>query len=332
MVEKNKLLVEYSNKIFDIPIEKIETNELNPRERFVESEEDELIESILSKGILNPIVVFKRKEDGKYVLLDGERRYRACLKLNIKNIPAHVLVREPNPLENLSMMFHIHNIRKEWTDFAISISLKIVIEEMGKDIHNLKTSDIKELKKVTSLSTYKLKKYLKFYEYDDDVIKIFLDSEKKEKPDKGVDPDILGEMHRPIVQIKNLMPKLIAKYPVKKIIQSCIQKKANNVIETNKEFRLFSKALTAAEKGDIRKDVLEEKIEEFIIKPNISPKDVYASTSKVLYQVKDILKHSENLYVDISDLNIKQTSKDELSELKVKLSKLIKLIQEKILR
>ncbi|HLD06321.1 MAG TPA: ParB/RepB/Spo0J family partition protein, partial [Candidatus Nanoarchaeia archaeon] len=173
MAETNKLIVEYLDKIYDLPLEKLVPNPNNPREKFVESEEDELIESILSKGILNPIIVYKRKDDGKYVLLDGERRYRACLKLNIKTIPAHVLVREPTTLENISMMFHIHNVREEWTNFAIAISLKKVVEEMGRNIHKLNTSDIRELKKVTSLSEYKLRKYLKFYDYHDDVIKLF---------------------------------------------------------------------------------------------------------------------------------------------------------------
>ena len=230
------------------------------------------------------------------------------------------------------MMFHIHNVREEWTDFAISLSLERVIGEMGKDVHKLNPSDIKELKKVTSLSEYKLKKYLRFHYYEKDVINIFLESEKKEKPDKGVDSDILSEMHKPLVQMEKLMPNLIKKYPVKKIIRSCIQKKANNIIETNKEFRLFSKALTAVKKKEIRAEVLEKNIEEFITKPQVTPQDVYSSTSEVLYQVKGIIKHSDSLFKDINNLNMRQISKVELSQLKKNLNKLIKIVQEKILK
>ena len=56
---------QYKDRIQNIPISQIETNTLNPRKRFVEDESDALIESILSKGLLNPIIVFKRKEDNK---------------------------------------------------------------------------------------------------------------------------------------------------------------------------------------------------------------------------------------------------------------------------
>ena len=59
--------VEYKEKIVDIPLSQIELNNMNPRKRFVDSEEDVLIESILSKGLLNPIIVYKRKKGQQYV-------------------------------------------------------------------------------------------------------------------------------------------------------------------------------------------------------------------------------------------------------------------------
>ncbi len=76
-------LIEYKDKIEELSIDKIEPSDWNPRERFDEEKEDELIESILAKGILNPLVVYKKKGENKYVILDGERRYRACRKINI---------------------------------------------------------------------------------------------------------------------------------------------------------------------------------------------------------------------------------------------------------
>jgi ParB family transcriptional regulator, chromosome partitioning protein len=329
MAEKNKLLIEYYSQIYDIPLSKIEVNNLNPREKFIEPEEDELIESILSKGILNPIIVYKNK-DGKHIILDGERRYRACSKLNIKTIPTHVLKREPSTIENISMMFHIHNVREEWTDFAISLSLKRIVEEMGKKINKLNISEIRELKKITSLSEYKLKKYLKFHDYPTEVINIFLESEMKEKPDTGVDPDILSEMHRPLKEIKAQMPEVIEKYPIKRIIKACIEKKADNVITTNKEFRLISQALSASKKGEIRKEVLKDKIIDFIEKKEVSPQDIYSSTSETLYQVKEILKQIEKLHKKIENLDMGKITKMEHQKLRAELIPLIEMVNHKI--
>ena len=157
--------VEYKEKIVDIPLSQIELNNMNPRKRFVDSEEDVLIESILSKGLLNPIIVYKRKKGQQYVILDGERRFRAFRKLNKKEISCHAREKEPTELENLSMMFHLHNVREEWTDFAIAQTLVKVVYEMGKDLEHLKRQDKLELSKITSLSEYKINKYLIFYDY-----------------------------------------------------------------------------------------------------------------------------------------------------------------------
>ena len=86
-MKKSKIeFVEYKEKIINIPLPHIEINILNPRKRFVDTEEDVLIESILSKGLLNPIIVFRRKKDGKYVILDGERRFRAFKELKQKEL------------------------------------------------------------------------------------------------------------------------------------------------------------------------------------------------------------------------------------------------------
>src|SRR5690606_13597618 len=126
-------------------------------------EEDELIQSIIEKGILNPIIVYKKSGEDKYVILDGERRYRASKKLNnITELPARVLSNEPDKLEGLSIMFHIHHVQKDWTQFAISMTLIEIIKEKGMDPQKLSGQDKKELVKITSLSEYKINKFLIF--------------------------------------------------------------------------------------------------------------------------------------------------------------------------
>jgi len=330
MEKKIESLIGYNNKIQNLDLSQIETNLLNPRKRFIEREEDELIESIISKGILNPIIVFKKNGKDRYVILDGERRYKACKKLNIQTIPVRVLKRAPTLLENLSLMFHIHNVREEWTEFSLSFTIRRIIEEMGKNIKKLTNLDIQELSKITSLSTYKIRKYLKFQEYPQEIIKIFLDSEIKEKPDEGVDPDILTEMHRPLKQMQNQMPELLDKYPISKIIKVCIKKKANDIIKKNKEFRLLSKSLLAEKRGEIRKDLLKDKIISFIENIEITPEKIYLDTAEIIYQLKSIIEDSEKLYDGVKNVNLKKLTNEEKEELIKKLRELVKLIEAKL--
>ena len=321
---------QYKDRIQNISMAQIETNTLNPRKRFVEDESDALIESILSKGLLNPIIVFKRKIDNKYIILDGERRYRAFSKINNKEISCHVLEDEPNDLENLSLMFHIHNVREEWTDFAIAQTLIKVIDEMGKSIETLTRPDRLELAKTTSLSEYKIKKYLVFYDYPQNIIDKFLLSETADQPTKGMDPDILSEMHSPIKIIEKELPNFLAKYSKEQIIDACIDKKANDVIKTNRDFRLLTKSLNAMKKGYVRKEVIFEKLEAFMNELSVTPTSIFEDTSETVYQVDSILKKTEVLIKEVQNLNLNQVTKDEKTQIKDFIEKLSLILSNKL--
>lgn len=321
---------QYKDKIQTIPLTQIETNPLNPRKRFVDIESDTLIESILAKGLLNPIIVFKRKRDNKYIILDGERRFRAFQQVNYKEIACHVLENEPSELENLSLMFHIHNVREEWTDFAIAQTLLKVIKEMGKSVSHLERNDKLELGKLTSLSEYKINKYLVFFDYPQTIIDKFLDSETREEPIKGMDPDILLEMHSPLKLIEQQIPEFFKKYSKEKIIDACVKKKANDIIKTNRDFRLLTKSLNAVKSGNVRKEVIFEKLEAFVRDLEVTPTSIFEETSETVYQVDSILKKTEVLIKEVQNLNLNQVTREERRQIKDYLEKLSHILKTKM--
>ena len=321
---------QYKDRIQNIPLSQIETNPLNPRKRFVDDEADTLIESILSKGLLNPIIVYKRQRDNKYIILDGERRFRAFKQVNFKEISCHVLEKEPSDLENLSLMFHIHNVREEWTDFAIAQTLIKVIKEMGKQINKLDRPDKLELAKLTSLSEYKINKYLLFFDYPQSIIDRFLDSETSDEPIKGMDPDILSEMHGPLKLIEKELPEFLKKYSKEKIIDACINKKANDIIKTNRDFRLLTKSLQAMKNGNVRKEVIFEKLESFVKELEVTPISIFEETSETVYQIDSIIKKTEILIKEVQNLNLNQITKDEKKQIKDYLEKLSLILKTKM--
>ena len=72
-----------------VPVDKIKPNPAQPRSRFDDVTLDELTISILEVGVLQPVIV-NAKEDGSYVLVAGERRWRAVKKAGLATIPAVV--------------------------------------------------------------------------------------------------------------------------------------------------------------------------------------------------------------------------------------------------
>ena len=68
------------------------------RTRNVEKRIDELAESIRKVGLLNPIIVYQR-DDGKYEVLTGQRRFLAHVKLETDTILAAILDRKITEIE-----------------------------------------------------------------------------------------------------------------------------------------------------------------------------------------------------------------------------------------
>lgn len=75
----------------EIEMEKIRPNPHQPRKEFSTESLEELAASIKKRGILQPILVSRDPEKKEtYVIIAGERRWRACKNLKMKKIPALV--------------------------------------------------------------------------------------------------------------------------------------------------------------------------------------------------------------------------------------------------
>lgn len=79
-----------SNEVLQIPSRLIVPNPHQPRKNFNWDDLEGLAESIHYNGLLQPITVRKR-DDGRYELISGERRLRACKMAGISAIPSIVI-------------------------------------------------------------------------------------------------------------------------------------------------------------------------------------------------------------------------------------------------
>ena len=85
----------------------------------------ELAESIRQRGVLQPVIV-RRENDGQYLLLAGERRYRASRLAGLDVIPA--LVRDDHPLE-IAMIENLQ--REDLTPLEEALGIAALIEAQG---------------------------------------------------------------------------------------------------------------------------------------------------------------------------------------------------------
>ncbi len=86
-----------ARQYFQAGIEDIQPAPDQPRKRFAETELEELAQSIRAHGIIQPLIV-RARSDGGFVLIAGERRWRAAQRAGLAQVP--VVVQDVSPKES----------------------------------------------------------------------------------------------------------------------------------------------------------------------------------------------------------------------------------------
>lgn len=94
----------------ELPIDDLRPNPLQPRRVFGAAALDELAASIRQHGLLQPLVV-SRAQQGGYVLIAGERRWRAARLAGLKRVP--VVIREIGGDEEMIGLALVENLIRE---------------------------------------------------------------------------------------------------------------------------------------------------------------------------------------------------------------------------
>ena len=130
-----------SSSISEIELSKIQPNPDQPRSIFEEETLEELATSIRSLGVIQPITL---KEIGteKYMIISGERRYRASLMAGLEQIPAYIKTAAD---ENVVEMALIENIQREdLNSIEIALAYQKLIDSYGLTQEKLSETGRKE--------------------------------------------------------------------------------------------------------------------------------------------------------------------------------------------
>ena len=116
------------SEMADIAIVDIEPNPLQPRNLFDEESLEELAASIAQLGVIQPITL-KRKSHDKYIIISGERRWRASQKAGLATIPAYIREVEDEDLHAMALVENIQ--RQDLNAIEIALGMQRLIDECG---------------------------------------------------------------------------------------------------------------------------------------------------------------------------------------------------------
>ena len=160
-----------------LPIEKIFRDETQPRKQFNKEKLDELAQSIKKNGLIQPLIVTKRNID-TFLLVAGERRWRAAQSTDLKVLPALLL---PDDLDKDEISL-IENIQRE--DLKVSEEAKAYQHLIEKNNYTHE-----ELSKIVGKSRSHITNLLRILELDE----FFFDLLNKGKISMGHARALIGK-------------------------------------------------------------------------------------------------------------------------------------------
>lgn len=113
--------------IEEIPLFEIKPNPFQPRRIFDEDKINELAQSIREHGVFQPIILKKVKQG--YIIVSGERRYRASIKVGLKTIPSIIRQYEENKVAEIALAENLQ--RENLTPIEEAEAYKVVMQSLN---------------------------------------------------------------------------------------------------------------------------------------------------------------------------------------------------------
>ena len=308
-----------NSELRQIPIERIDRNPENPRIIFRQNELEELLESIRTYGVQVPISVYR--EGSRFVLIDGERRWKCCLKLNKKTVPA-LVQKKPSPLDNLLLMFNIHALREQWDYLTVALKLpriiKLLVHELGREPNE------REVSEKTGLTRGAIRR-CKFLmdlprQYQDELLKEL----NKPKSEQKISEDLFIEMERSLKTVERAMPEVIEnKDIVRRVLIDKYKKNTiNNIVDFRKLGRIARAENVEADKGKARQALRK------VFQPNsYSISLAYEESVSFAYSERDVLSRIEALSARLNDLGPEDLDEDVKTALKSLVKRALALLK-----
>jgi ParB family chromosome partitioning protein len=244
-------------------------NPENPRLIFHLEELRVLQDSIKNQGILVPLTVYRERPG--YVILDGERRWRCAIKLGLDKVPA-IVQPKPEPLQNLMMMFAIHNQRQDWDPLPTAYKLQELEQRVTDEWDRRPTeAELAELASITRGEVRRLKALLSLpQEYRDEL----MEELKKPRDEQLLTVDHVLEATRGA--------SALAKRGVieegdqeEELRRAVVDKFKTEVLTSTVEPRLLARMARAVEREEISPVVARRAISRIVEDPTYSVADAF---------------------------------------------------------
>jgi len=285
----------------------IDANKDNPRLIFREAEMNALLDSIDQVGIQVPLSVYRNGK--RFVLIDGERRWRCALRLNLAAVPAMVQPK-PGRLENILTMFNIHNVRQDWDLMPTALKLRDVQKLVTKEQRSAPTAS--SLAGLTGLSVPTVRRCLDLLELPQKYQDVLMEEAEKPKDQQVIKVDLFVEINKAKSAIRRYTPAVFEKIGEDEFVDAMVEKYRNDRVPAVTTFRDISKMARAQRAGEDPKEV-EPVLIKLIKTPRMTIADAYEETVSAAYTTRDLLTRTSSLVNRLAEIRSRRDITPELA-------------------
>ncbi len=252
---------------------------------------DTLLASIRRYGIQVPVAVY---EDGdEFVLIDGERRWRCALKLNLRRLPA-LVQQKPSPLDNLLLMFNIHSLREQWDYLTIANKLPNVVSLFKKENLDREPGE-QELSEITGLTRGQIRRCRFLLDLPSEYKDQLQEELSLPKHRQKLSEDFFIEMEKALKTVQSRVPTAIP--DMNSARDTLISKFRKEIINNITDFRMLSKIATSINNVGVKEAKARAAIKE-ILDPRRKTgiQEVYAEQFETRYDERKISLNIDSIF------------------------------------
>ena len=299
-----------------IKVVDLEPNPHNPRMLFDAVPMETLKESIDKVGILVPLTVYeKKKAPGKYVILDGQRRWICAQDVGLTQVPANI-VPEPSIVQNIVTMFQIHRLREDWELMPTALKLEVLMDE-------LQESNSRKLAELTGMDEAVVVRCKKLLSFAGKYQKMMLHP----IPEERWPADFFIELYA--VRNDRVVNKF-SWFTKNRFTDAMIAKRTAGGIKAVTEFRRVKQHISNASKAG-KRGILERRFREFVEDPERNVAHLEIESAGVAAQARQLTKdvgklHQVILEIDVEEFYGEDKLWEELSALAIAIGQKLKKV------
>ncbi len=292
----------------------------NPRLIFREDEMNELLESIKEVGVKVPLIVYQ--DGSKYTLIDGERRWLCAKRLNLTTVPVHIQPK-PSPLENLLIMFNIHNVRIAWDLMPMALKLGEIREMLLKEGQE---TTPKALAALTGVRLTSVRRALDLLELPKKYQNMLLREAQKPHEDQRVTADLFMEINKSLHTVERHTPEVLNMVTKSEFVDSMVQKYLDRVIDNVVAYRDVSKIARAELAGEDKRGAATAIIR--LVKDSAySITHAFEDTVQAAYERRDLLTRLRGIVARLGQFRagrrLDEETRQELERLRSEIDRIL---------